>query len=406
MAQFIYKAKTSDGAPQEGTIDAGTIDLAIAALQRRNFLILSIEPVKEDKGFLGQFQTLLSIFNRVKQQDIVVLSRQLSTLFEAKVPIVESFKVIITETQSPALKKHLSEILDDIQGGLSLSGAMAKHPEAFSKFYVAMVKSGEESGKLEEIFIFLADYLERNFELARKARNALIYPAFVLGAFVVVMVLMLIFVIPKISSILTESGQALPFYTRVVIGMSDALRQFGVFIALGVGVAIAVLVQYARKAGGALYFARVQISVPILGGLYRKLYLARIADNLHTLLSGGITVVRALTITAEVVDNEVYKQILLDATEGVKGGSMISDAFSKYHDIPPLFSQMIRIGEETGKLDFILKSVSGFYRRDVDNLVDNLVTLIEPIMILLLGLGVGLLVASVLIPIYNMAGTF
>ena len=299
-----------------------------------------------------------------------------------------------------------TDCVDDIQGGLSLSGAMAKHPEAFSKFYVAMVKSGEESGKLEEIFIFLADYLERNFELARKARNALIYPAFVLGAFVVVMVLMLIFVIPKISSILTESGQALPFYTRVVIGMSDALRQFGVFIALGVGVAIAVLMQYARKAGGALYFARVQISVPILGGLYRKLYLARIADNLHTLLSGGITVVRALTITAEVVDNEVYKQILLDATEGVKGGSMISDAFSKYHDIPPLFSQMIRIGEETGKLDFILKSVSGFYRRDVDNLVDNLVTLIEPIMILLLGLGVGLLVASVLIPIYNMAGTF
>ncbi|MEK9175104.1 MAG: type II secretion system F family protein [Patescibacteria group bacterium] len=406
MAQFKYKAKASDGALQEGVIDAGTLDLAVASLQRRNLLILSIEPAEEKKGFVNELNVFLGYFSGIKQQDIVILSRQLSTLFEAKVPIVESFKVIITETQSAALRKHLTEILDDIQGGLSLSGAMVKHPEAFSKFYVAMIKSGEESGKLEEIFIFLAEYLERTFELARKARNALIYPAFVLGAFVVVMILMLIFVIPNISTILTESGQELPFYTKIVIGMSNILRQFGIFIMFAVVVAGGVLYQYARKAGGALYFSRVQISMPILGNLYRKLYLARIADNLHTLLSGGITVVRALTITSEVVGNEVYSKILLDATESVKGGSMISEAFGKYRDIPPLFSQMIRIGEETGKLDFILKSVAGFYRRDVDNLVDNLVSLIEPIMILVLGLGVGLLVASVLIPIYNLAGAF
>ncbi len=406
MAQFKYKAKANDGSTQEGVIDAGTVDLAVASLQRRNWLILSIEPAEGKKGFMGTLSSSLAIFQGVKQQDIVVLSRQLSTLFEAKVPIVESFKVIISETQNLVLRRHLSEISDDIQGGLSLSGAMAKHPEAFSKFYVAMVKSGEESGKLEEIFIFLADYLERNFELARKARNALIYPAFVLGAFVVVMVLMLVFVIPRVSTILTDAGQELPIYTKVVLAMSDILRQFGVFILLALAVTIGVLVQYARKAGGMLYFSRIQISFPLIGNLYRKIYLARMADNLHTLLSGGITVVRALTITSEVVGNEVYRQILLDATESVKGGSMISDAFAKYDDMPPLFSQMLRIGEETGKLDYILKSIAGFYRRDVDNLVDNLVSLIEPILILALGLGVGLLVASVLIPIYNLAGAF
>ena len=403
MAQFQYKAKGPDGSAQEGIIDAGSIDLAVSSLQRRNFLIVSIEPVKEKgEGVLS----FLNYLQRVRQQDVVVLSRQLATLFEAKVPIVESFKVIISETENPSLKKHLAGVLDDIQGGLSLSGAMTKHPEAFSRFYVAMVKSGEESGKLEEVFTFLADYLERNFELTRKARNALIYPAFVLGAFVTVMVLMLVFVIPNVATILTETKQELPIYTKIVLAASDIVRQFGVFILLALGVGGAVIFQYARRSGGALYFARIQLSVPILGNLYRTLYLSRIADNLHTLLSGGITVVRALTITAEVVDNEVYRTILLETTEDVKGGSTISDSFARYSDIPALFSQMLRIGEETGKLDYILKSVSGFYRRDVDNLVDNLVSLIEPILILVLGLGVGLLVASVLIPIYNLAGAF
>lgn len=406
MAQFKYKAKSNDGSSQEGVIDAGNVDLAVGALQRRGLLILSIEPIIAQKGFGAEFISRLNLIQGVKQQDIVVLSRQLSTLFEAKVPIVEAFKVLINETENQMLKRHLSEVLDDIQGGLSLSGALSKHEGVFSKFYVAMVKSGEESGKLEEIFTFLAEYLERNYELARKARNALIYPAFVLGAFVVVMGLMLVFVIPKISAILTESGQELPIYTKVVIGASDLLRNYGIFLLFGFIVAVGVIFQYARKAGGTIYFARAQITVPIIGKLFRKIYLARMADNLHTLLSGGITVVRALSITSEVVGNEIYRQILIDATESVKGGSMISDAFGKYSDIPPLFSNMIRIGEETGKLDYILKSISGFYRRDVDNLVDNLVSLIEPIMILVLGLGVGLLVASVLIPIYNLAGAF
>lgn len=403
MAQFRYKIKTSEGTSQDGVIEAGTIDLAVAALQRRNFLVLSIEPTEEERPRVLSF---LDYWQRVRQQDIVILSRQLATLFEAKVPIVESFKVIIGETENQMLKKHLSSVLDDIQGGLALSAAMGKHPEVFTRFYVAMVRSGEESGKLEEVFSYLADYLERTYILAQKARNALIYPIFVLSAFVVVMVLMLVFVIPKISTILTETGQKLPVYTRAVLWLSDVARSYGIFILVLLLAGGALSFGYARRAGGALYFARIQLSIPIIGELYRKIYLARIADNLHTLLSGGITVVRALTITAEVVDNDIYREILLATIEDVKSGSMISDSFSRYTDMPPLFSQMLRIGEETGKLDYILKSIAGFYGREVDSMVGNLVSLIEPILILVLGLGVGLLVASVLIPIYNIAGAF
>ncbi|MEK7503211.1 MAG: type II secretion system F family protein [Patescibacteria group bacterium] len=399
--QFKYTARTQEGKQSQGAIDAGTIDLAVSALQRKNLIITSIEPMGEKKSIFS-----LNLFDSVKMQDVVVLSRQLSILFESKVPIVSSFKVIIGETENKTLQRHVSEVLDDIQGGMALWQALGRHPKVFSKFYVSMVRSGEESGKLEEIFKFLADYLERTYELQRKARNALIYPAFVLSAFVAVMVLMLVFVIPRLSTILLETGQDIPFYTQVVISLSQFLRSFGLVLVVFLAILGVLLSRYARTEKGSLYFARLLVSIPIIGGLYKKIYLSRIADNLSTLLSGGITAVRALEISSEVVGNEIYRKIMLDALESVKGGSMISDSLAKYSDIPSIFYQMIRIGEETGRLDFILNNLAGFYRRDVNNMVDNLVSLIEPILILALGLGVGVLVASVLIPIYNISTAF
>lgn len=405
--QFNYKARTGEGEGTEGVIEAPSVDLAVSALQRRNFLVISIEPV-EGRGGWQKFKIAewFGVFESIPTKNIVILTRQLTTLFEAKVPVVESLKIIVSETEHRKLRQHIADMLDEIQGGMAISQAMAHHPEVFSRFYIAMVRSGEESGKLEEIFRFLADYLERSFELARKAQNALIYPAFVLSVFVIVMALMLGFVIPNLAKILLESGQKIPIYTRAIIGISSFLRSFWlVFLALLATLAV-FFARYARTEGGKMYFARLMISVPIMGGLYKKIYLSRIADNLHTLLSGGITVIRALEITSEVVGNEIYRRILLDSMETVKGGSMISDALSKYEDIPPLLSQMIRIGEETGKLDYILKSVASFYRREVDNFIDNLVSLIEPILIVVLGLGVGILVAAVLVPIYNISTAF
>lgn len=405
MAQFNYKARNTEGKETQGLIEASSLDAAVAALQRRNFLITSIEPVSEGGGIFG-FLSGTGLFESIKQKDIVILSRQLATLFDAKVPVVESFKILVGETENRTLKVKLAQVLDDIQGGLPMSQAMAKHPEAFSRFYVAMVRSGEEAGKMQEIFIFLADYLERNYDLTSKARNALIYPAFVFAVFIAVIVLMMVYVIPPISSLLRETGQELPIYTRAVMAVSDVLVNFGVIVLLFMAGLTVFLVQYAKTESGRLYFARLRLNFPILGGIYKKIYLARIADNLHTLISGGITVVRALEITSEVVGNEIYRRIMLDAVEAVKGGSMISDAFAKYEAIPPLLSQMIKIGEATGKLDYILGSISNFYTREVTNLVDNLVNLIEPILIIFLGLGVGFLAVAILLPIYSISAGF
>lgn len=400
---FTYQARTPEGELRTGSIESATQDVAVSSLQRRNLIVVSI--VREEDA-VPFYRRSIGIFSHVSQKDIVVLSRQLATLFEAKVPVVESLKIIVSEMENAVLRKDLGEMLADIQGGASISQGMARHPKVFSPFYVNMIRSGEESGKLDEVFTFLADYLERSYEILSKARNALIYPAFVLVVFFVVMVLMLVTVIPKLSSLLIETGQDLPLYTKIIIGASDFLRSFGILLLLAASLIGAFAWRYIQTGPGRLALHKMQLSIPVVGNLYRKVYMSRIADNMQTLISGGIPVVRALEITADVVGNEVYRVIVLDAIESVKGGSSIAGAFSRHPDIPPLVYQMIRIGEETGRLDHILKSLANFYRREVDSLVDNLVNLIEPFLILVLGLGVGILVASVLVPLYNITSAF
>lgn len=400
---FTYQARTPEGTARAGTIEAPTLDVAVQSLQRQNLIIVSIDAAAPK---LKWYEISLGSFQRIKQRDVMLLARQLSTLFEAKVPVVQTFRTLIGESEGGPIRKHLVEVLDDVQGGMSMSQAMAKHPKMFSPFFVSMVRSGEESGKLDEVFIYLADYLERSFLLISKARNALIYPTFILISFIGVVILMLTLIIPKLSIIIQEAGQELPIYTRLVIGVSNFLINYGIFLLFILVGGIVFLARYVRTPAGIRALSRTQISIPIVGGLFRKLYLARLADNLQTLISGGIPIVRALQITADVVGNEIYRGIVLEAVEAVKGGSTIADAFSKHPEIPSLLTQMMRVGEETGKLDQILKAISRFYAREVDSVVDNLVALIEPIMILLLGMGVALIVTSVLVPIYNLTSAF
>ena len=395
---FKYKVVSNTGEQKEGSIDAQTKDLAIAALQRRGFIVVSIKG-EEDKNLLQ-----MSVFEHVPAKDIVILSRQIATLFEAQVSALKAFSLLASNVENPLLSRNLNQVVDDLQVGYSISGALAKHPDVFSAFYVNMVKAGEESGKLNDTFNFLADYLDRNYALTSKTRNALIYPAFVIFTFFVVMGLMFTIVIPKLSSIITESGQDIPLYTKVVIGASDFFVNYGFFILIFFVIAGVYIWYLSRTNSGKQYLDGLKISFPVIGKLFKKLYLARIADNLDTMLSSGISIVRSIEITGDVVGNRVYSEILKKAEEDVKGGSSLSDAFAKHEPIPPILVQMVKVGEETGSLGSILKTLAKFYKREVDDAVDTLVSLIEPIMIVALGLGVGVLLASVLVPIYNIAG--
>ncbi len=381
----------------DGVIDTVNMDVAISSLQRRGLVIVSIDPA-DKKSFL---EKNVPFFSGVPVRDIVVLSRQMATLFDAEVSALRTFRLLATETENRELRDALTSVADDIQGGMTMSAALGKHSAIFSDFYVNMVKAGEESGKLNQTFLYLADYLDRSYELTSKTRNALIYPAFVVSTFAVVMILMLTMVIPKLTSVLTETGQDIPIYTRIVLSLSGFLVNYGFFFLILLIVGGFFLWRFSLTEKGRMYFSRSKLEWPIFGNLYKKLYLSRISDNMNTMLSSGISMVRGIEITGTVVGSEVYKSILKEAGDAVKAGSSFSDALSGRPEIPSIMVQMVKIGEETGELGSILSTLAKFYKREVDNAVDTLVGLIEPMLIVGLGLGVGLLLVSVLVPIYS-----
>jgi type IV pilus assembly protein PilC len=347
----------------------------------------------------------ISFFDRVSSKDIVILSRQLATLFQAQVSALRVFRLLAGETENGLLRSKLLVIADDLQSGSSISVALAKHPKVFSDFYVSMVKSGEESGKLDEIFEYLASYLDRTYELTSKVRGALIYPAFVVVTFFTVMILMFTMVIPKISGILTESGTELPIYTTVILGISNFFVEYG-FVLLAIFIVVAFfVVRFIRTPSGREVYDHFKLNIPYISTLFRKLYLSRLADNMSTMLTSGIPIVRAIELTGNIIDNKVYQGILIEASEAVKGGKTLSEALTnRPHEIPGIMVQMTKVGEETGEVGSILKTLANFYTREVKTAVDALVSLIEPVMIVMLGGGVAVLLASVLVPIYNIAG--
>ncbi len=397
---FTYKALDSSGRALTGSIDALNIEVAINGLQRRGFVISSIVPA----GHAPLLSREIAFFRRIKNKDIVVLSRQIATLFQAQVSALRIFRLLAAEIEQPLLSQALLAVADDIQGGSSISKAFSKHPHVFSNFYVQMVRSGEEAGKLDSIFAFLADYLERTYEVTSKAKNALVYPIVVVVTFIGVMVLMLTTVIPSVSAIVAQSEQELPIYTKVVLGISYFFVHYGWLLLVLLVILGLFFWRFSKTPQGRYTISELKIKIPYIGNLYRKLYLSRIADNLHIQLSAAIPIIKALEMTSEVVDNAVFEAALASAAESVKGGSSIADALSRSPAIPGILLQMVKVGEESGELASILETLSRFYQREVSNAVDTLVSLIEPIMILVLGLGVGLLLAAVLIPIYSIAG--
>ncbi len=398
MKVFEYKGLSNKNEKESGKIDADTRDRAIEILQQRGIVITSIVDAEENK--MGG---IMKFLNKVPTKDIVFMARQIATLFEAHVSANKAFSLIADQSENITLKAQLHSITNDLSSGISISQSLKQYPETFSNFFVNMVRSGEETGKLSETFVFLADYLVRQYELTSKIRSALIYPAFVIFVFFSVMALMFTFIIPKLGKMITDSGQPIPVYTQIVLKISDLCVHYGLVLFLILVAGVVALVFFLKTAGGKGWLDSVKIKFPVIKHLFEKLYLARIADNLDTMLSAGIPIIRTLEVTGAVVGNQVYERVVKDVSEEVKAGISLANAFSKHPEIPALLSQMIRVGEETGMLGQVLKTLGRFYRREVDQAVDTMVALIEPIMIVMLGLGVGILLVSVLMPIYQIS---
>jgi type II secretory pathway component PulF len=399
--KFNYQARTSDGVVQTGTIEAPNVEIAIETLHRHNLIIFEMS--EEKKGFFSILEKGLYFFNKIKTQDLVLFSRQLSVLFDAQVPLVPALRTLADQA-SPALRDVIMELASDVDAGAAFSIALEKFPKVFSFFYISVIRAGEASGRLQEVLSYLADHQERSYDLNRKVKGALMYPIFIVVALFIVGTIMMIFVIPQLTSVFEESGQELPILTRIIISISNFMQSYWWLVFLIFCGLIGGGWYMLNTASGRKYWDEIELNLPIFGPIFKKIYLARFSENLGTLIKGGIPIIQSLSITADVVGNLVYKNIILMAREEVRRGNMIHSVFlteKKY--IPPMVAQMIRIGEQTGKIDVLLSKVASFYQKDVDNIMDNLTTLIQPILVLVLGGAAGVLVAAILLPIYNMS---
>lgn len=400
MSEFAYRAKTKEGYTVEGVVDALNEDRAVNILHSKDYVILSLEPAKVVFEY-----DIAQYFSRPNHKDLVIFTRQLSTLIDADMPLSEGLRTLARQVEKTSFKNMINEISEAVEGGSLLSAAFAKYPNLFSNFYIKIVESGEASGKLHDSLLYLANYVERSQAINSKIRGALAYPAFIIFALVTVAIIMVTFVLPELLKVFKESGITdLPITTRILIWITDFINQNIKFLSLFF-VSVCFLGTYFIKTpGGKSWLDLVKIQIPGLGVIVRNLYLARMAESLSTLMKSGIPILDSLRITSELVGNDVYRRIIIDTEENVKSGGTISSTFLRHKEVPPLFSSMMAIGERTGKMDFILEHISDFYKSESENSIQTISQIIEPALILVLGVAVAGLVSSILLPIYNIVG--
>lgn len=398
MAVFKYKALTEHKETIEGLVEALSDKSAVDILKDKGLVIISIE----EKSTLGNLQQL-PFLNKVSVKDIVIFSRQFSVLVSANVALVESLKILVDQTENPRLQGIISEVADEVDGGSRLSDALGKRPKVFSDFFVNVVKSGESSGKLDEVLTYLADEMEKDYDMMSKIKGAMMYPAFVMSGMAVVGVVMMVSVVPKLTAMMSETGAELPTATKLLVALSDFLQSYW-WILLAVVIGSFVGMKILRKNP---VFRRVSdiilLKAPIFGKLFTLIYLVRFTRSLSTLIVGGVAITKSLEITADVITNSVFKDIIRGTIKEVEDGNSIAVALLESKEIPNMVAQMMSIGEKTGRLDMILERITDFYSREVNQILSNLMTLMEPIIMVIIGIAVGIMVAAIIMPMYNMA---
>lgn len=397
--QYSYQAKNSSGQRVEGHIEAPSDDQAVLLLQDKGLIVLNIAIV--DTGIFNK--DLLAFASKPSNKDLVVFTRQLATLIDADVPLLEGLEILGRQAEKESFRKAIGMIRNAIEGGATLSVALSEHAKIFGRFYISLIRVGEVSGKLQETLLYLADYLERIAALNSKIKGALFYPVFVLAAMLAVAILMMTTVVPQLIAIIRDSGVTdLPITTRMLIAVSAFINSYILIILVVLFFIIVVLMYYARTPDGRRVFDTLKITFPRFGKIVRNLYIARFAETLATLMRASVPILESLDITSDVIGNEVYRTILLEARTGIKGGANLSDTLQRHKEFPPLVGAMVMTGEKTGRTEYMLTTLQKFYKTEADNDIQNLSQIIEPVLILLLGIGVGGLVSAILLPIYSL----
>ncbi len=402
MPLYEFTAKKETGEPVSGTVDANSEREVMDYLLNKKLYPVSVQQKKS-----GLSQDIdLPFLNRIKTKDLVIFYRQLAVMIEATLPLVQSLKIISDQIENPKLKKVVEDLSISVEGGEKFSQALSKHKNVFSHFFISMIKSGETSGRLDEILNYLADQQERDYDLMNKIKSAMTYPIFIISVLVIMGFAMMAFVVPKITSMLVESGAELPLPTKILISVSSFISGFWwlillIFVLFYFGFKYALKQEEIKNKWDA-----IKLKIPIFGKLFKNIYLVRFSRSLLTMTNGGIPLSQALEITSTIIDNSVFRNIITETKKEVDDGNPLVSVLLKSDHIPSLFSQMVGVGEQTGRLDDVLEKLTDFYSREVENLVMSLVSLIEPLIIVVIGLAVGVMIGAILLPMYNLATSF
>lgn len=401
MPIFRYKALNKNGKVKRGQIVGMAETDAIARLRRKDLSDISLKDISDS---LEMKLTLL--INPIKSKDLAIFSRQFSIMVSANVTVVEALVILIEQTKNITLQKMIADIAYEVDSGDFLSDALAKRSKIFSPLFINIVKSGETSGRLDDVLNYLADEIEKNHDMISKIKGAMIYPVFILSGLVIVGIILMVYVIPNLTSVIVQSGTTLPLATRAVIATSDFLQNYITFIIIAVIIIIFLLRRWFKTDFGRLQLDKFKINVPIFGKLFKNIYIIRFSRALSTLSKGGVNITKGLEITVKVVNNVVYQKIIIETLEAVNDGKPISSVMERRKEIPKMVPHMMSVGEKTGKLDEVLDKIVDFYNREVSNTLNNLSTIMEPLIMVVMGVGVGIMVAAVLMPMYNLASQF
>lgn len=398
--EFNYKAKDIQGEAHTGNVAAPDIHTAANIIRKKGLILISLKPKNPPMNkFFGQF------FDRVSFSELVIFTRQLATMVSSGLVLSEAIDVLEEQQTNKTFKKTLSAISQDIKGGLTLAQALGKYPSIFPHLYVNLVKSGEASGKLDSVLLEMANGLEKDREFQSKIRGAMIYPAVVLSMMVVVVIIMMIFVIPKLVSLYQQSTLELPLPTKILIATSNMFVSFwwlGIILIVGGYLAVA---RWKKTPEGSLIFGKLVLGLPIVGKVVTNVTLTNFCRTFGLLTSAGIPLLDSIGIVFDLTDNPVFKNSLKYAYSGVEKGLPFSSLLSA-EVFPKIVGQMVRVGEETGKVDEVFFKLAEYFESESDHLLKNLTVAIEPIVIVILGIGVAFLVISIILPIYKLTTSF
>jgi type IV pilus assembly protein PilC len=397
MKRFKYKVRSADGMVIKGDVEASSDKAAAKILKNKGYIIISILPKRE---FL--FDIPKKLKNRTSSKDVVNFTRQLSTMVNAGLPITETL-LILRNQSTGRMQEVLSEVLTDVEGGYSLSSSLSKFPSVFNKTYIALIKSGEIGGVLDQVLEKLTDSLERQQEFSGKVKGAMIYPIIIVIAMLGVVFLMLVFVIPKLTSLYDQFDAELPMMTKILVWLSDAASKYWYLVIAGVIILVYSFKLFIKTKHGRKKYDQFRLKIPLVGDLQREVILTDLCRTLSLMVGSHVSILESLYITSEVAGNVVISEALIDAAKMVEKGFPVAFSFAKHPEaFPQILSQMVSVGEETGKMDEVLTKVTRVFENESDQKLKAITAAVEPIILIFLGVGVAFLVIAVIMPIYNL----